>query len=179
MLRIHLSYPIIRIYPLIFCFIFLLTQNSCEKTYAPSMESIVINELLTVNLNIVPDQNGEYDDWIELFNHTSASKDISGYYLTDSKKNLLKWKFPEGTTIKGKGFLIIWADEDTTQKGLHSNFKLSSLGEKIFLSGPDLTVIDHVEYPAPTDQLSYSRVPDGSGSFVWQTPTFSSSNSHN
>lgn len=179
MLRIHPKYQVIKIIFLIFCTIFLLTQNSCEKTYAPSMSGIVINELLPVNSNIVPDQNGEYDDWIELFNKSSAVVDISGYYLTDSKKNLVKWKFPEGTIIEGKGFLIIWADEDTTQRGLHSNFKLSSSGEKVLLSKPDLTVIDHVEYPALTQQLSYSRVPDGSGSFIWQTPTFSSSNSLN
>ena len=138
---------------LLLFFIFLLTQYSCEKIYAPSTSEIVINELLPVNSNIVPDQNGEYDDWIELFNQSSSTINISGYYLTDSKKKLSKWKLPDGTSIEGKGYLIIWADEDTTQRGLHSNFKLSSLGEKIILSKPDLSIIDQVEYPAQTLEL--------------------------
>jgi hypothetical protein len=101
---------------------------------------------------------------------------ISGYYLSDSKSKLSKWKIPSGTTISGKGYLVFWADQDTTQTGLHTNFKLSSAGEKVYFVTPDFLIIDKVEYPAQTVQLSYSRNPDGTGPFVWQPPTFNSSN---
>ncbi|MDP2113379.1 MAG: hypothetical protein Q8K69_04915, partial [Bacteroidota bacterium] len=54
-------------------------------------KSIVINELLPKNTKYGSDQNGQFDDWIELFNLSSEDLDISGFYLADSKKNLTKW----------------------------------------------------------------------------------------
>jgi len=59
---------------------------------------------------------------------------------------------------------------------LHANFKLSSAGEEAVLAKPDQTVIDKVTFPAPTVEWSYSRVPNGTGSFKWQQPTFNKSN---
>jgi hypothetical protein len=149
---------------------------SCEKEKDPVIKNIVINELLAVNSTIVSDQNGEFDDWLELYNLTSADIDISGYYLSDNDTKISKWKIPSGTVIKGGGYLVIWADKDTTQAGLHANFKLSSGGEELVLSEPDLSVIDEISYPAQASELSYSRVPDGTGSFKWQNPTYNASN---
>jgi hypothetical protein len=149
---------------------------SCKKFYDPSLSSIVINELLSVNFTVAADQDGEFDDWIELFNTSSTIIDISGYYLTDNKDEITKWKIPALTSIPAKGYLIIWADNDTVQAGLHANFKLSSLGEKIFLSKPGGVIIDEVKYLSQTQELSYSRYPNGTGTFKWKNPTFSRTN---
>jgi hypothetical protein len=157
-------------------FIIMIFLTSCKKVYDSDDADVVINELMAINNSIAADQNGEYDDWIELFNKTSSTIDLSGYYLTDSKKKLSKWQLPAGTSIMGNGYLIVWADKDTTQLGLHANFKLSSLGEKVIFLDPDLAIVDQIEYPAQPLQLSYSRVPNGTGGFIWQIPTFSASN---
>jgi hypothetical protein len=149
---------------------------SCEKEKDPLINKIVINELMAVNSTIVADQNGEFDDWFELFNLTESDIDISGYYLSDNDSKTSKWKIPTKTLIKGNRYLVIWADKDTTQAGLHANFKLSSGGEELVLSEPDLSVIDEISYPAQTSELSYSRVPDGTGSFRWQNPTYNKTN---
>ncbi len=149
---------------------------SCVKQNEPINGEVVINELMPVNSSVIADQNAEYDDWIELYNKSSRPINLSGYFLTDSKKNLLKWQLPAGTSIAANGYLIVWADKDTTQIGLHSNFKLSSLGENVLLLKPDHTIIDMVEYPGQTLQLSYSRRPNGKGPFIWQAPTFNASN---
>lgn len=157
------------------CLVFLVILCSCKKTIVYVKAEIVINELMPVNSSIA-DQNGEYDDWIELYNLSSERINISGYYLSDNKSSISKWKIPDGTSISGYGYLIIWADKDTTQAGLHANFKLSSLGEKLLLSKADKTLIDEVVYPAQGLELSYSRNPNGSGEFKWQKPTFNRSN---
>lgn len=149
---------------------------SCKKTYEVAVADIVINELMPVNSTTVTDQYAEYDDWIELFNLSASTIDLSGYYLSDNKKELSKWQFPDGTQIGGNAYLIIWADGDSTQIGLHTNYKLSSTGEDVVLSGPDKTIIDKVTFPAQSQELSYSRNPNGSGSFRWQTPTYNKSN---
>jgi hypothetical protein len=154
----------------------LIISYSCKKTYDPAYDVVVINELMPVNKTTVTDNYGQYDDWIELFNLSSSTKDFSGYYLSDSKSKNTKWQFPQGTSIAGNGYLIIWADADTTQVGLHANFKLSSSGEGAVLSKPDKTIIDKVSFPSQTLELSYSRVPNGTGDFIWQNPTFNRAN---
>lgn len=149
---------------------------SCKKTYETVPGNIVINELMPVNITTVTDQDGEYDDWIELYNLANVEFDLSGYFLSDSKKDLQKWKIPQGTSIGANGYVIVWADKDTTQAGLHANFKLSSLGEEVLLTRPDGTNTDKVTYPEQTLELSYSRIPNGIGTFKWQAPTFGTSN---
>lgn len=138
---------------------------------------IIINELLPKNSQNGSDQDGDFDDWIELYNPADEDQDISGYYLTDSKKNLTKWKFPAGTKITANGYLIVWADEDSTHvSGLHTNYKLSADGENIVLLSPTQEVINLVEYPATVLEQSYARKPNGTGDFQWATPTFNGAN---
>jgi hypothetical protein len=149
---------------------------SCVRESKYPELNISINELMPVNINTVTDQNGEFDDWIELYNRSAKPVDLTGFYLTDNKNIRNKWKFPSGTEISGNAFLIIWADGDTLQNGLHTNFKLSSAGEKLLFLNPEMLIIDEVRYPAQTLALTYSRKPDGTGSFIWQQPTFNASN---
>ncbi len=153
-------------------------MTNCKKEDAviDNSMSIVINELMPKNSQYGSDQNGQFDDWIELYNLSAEDLNISGYYLTDSKKELTKWKFPEGTILAKNGYLIVWADSDTTQVGLHTNYKLSAVGENVVLLSPDQVIIDLVEYPATTLEQSYAHKPNGTGSFQWATPTFNKSN---
>lgn len=149
---------------------------SCKKTYETSGAEVVVNELMPVNTSTVADNYGEFDDWVELYNKSTVTIDLSGYYLSDNHNKPSKWQFPQGTVIVGKGYLIIWTDGDSTQFGLHTNFKLSAAGEEAVLTKPDLTIIDKITFPAPTIELSYSRVPNGTGAFKWQNPTYNKSN---
>jgi len=140
-------------------------------------KSVVINEILPKNTQYGSDEDGDFDDWIEIYNPSTQKQDISGYYLTDSKKNPTKWKFPEGTNVEANGYLIVWADEDSTHvSGLHTNFKLSADGENVVLLTPEKEIINLVEYPATLIEQSYARKPNGTGDFVWSVPTFNKSN---
>jgi len=154
-----------------------ITLSSCVKPPEVVKGDIVINELLPRNNTTAQDQNGEYDDWVELYNLSAEERDISGFYLSDDRDDRRKWKFPEGTVIGGNSYLIIWCDKDTDQQGLHADFKLSAEGEEVLLSTPDGDLLNDVVYQAQSRELSYSRNPDGKGSFRWQTPTFDRSNS--
>ena len=150
---------------------------ACDKENDDEvLSTVVINELLPVNQNAGSDQNGQFDDWVELYNLTDEAVDLSGHYLSDSKKNPAKWQFPDGTAIAANGYLIVWADGDTLQVGLHTNYKLSSEGEKVLLLTPDLKIKDEVEYPATDVQQSWARIPNGTGGFQWTVPTFNGSN---
>lgn len=147
-----------------------------ETPVIPEIPNVVINELLPKNTQNGSDQNGEFDDWIELYNPADVDQDISGFYLSDSKKQPEKWKFPEGTIISKMGYLIVWCDEDTTQVGLHTNYKLSANGENVVFADTNLEVINLVEYPATVLEQSWARKPNGTGNFEWSTPTFNGPN---
>ena len=95
---------------------------------------LVINELMASNNTTASDQNDEFDDWIELYNNSDKSIDLTGYFLSDKSQNLIKYIFPDSTKIGSNDYLIIWADEDDEQPGLHANFKLSKNGENSIFS---------------------------------------------
>ena len=138
---------------------------------------ISINEFMAVNdsLSTIKDPAGETDDWIELYNNTDADIDLSNAFLSDNSDNLEKWQFPVGTTIRANDYLIIWADKDEDQEGLHADFKLNRDGDFIMLTeGTD--VIDSLTFGFQENNLTYSRIPNGTGDYLIKDPTFGYNN---
>lgn len=124
----------------------------------------------------VSDEAGEYDDWIELYNNTSSPLSLAGYSLTDDENNLTKWSFPQGLTLAPQAYLILWADNDEEQGLLHINFKLSKGGETLLLVNADGVITNEVEFGEQETDLSYSRIPNGSGEFIIKDATLGFNN---
>ena len=139
-------------------------------------KDLVINEFLASNVSTVADQNGEYDDWIELYNNSGGVIALNNIYLSDSYSDLYKWKFPDNVTIQPGGFLIVWADDNNSQTGLHSNFKLSASGEQIVLTHGSLGIMDSYSFGLQIQDISMQRCPDGYGDFVSALPTYNNLN---
>ena len=128
---------------------------------------IVINEFCAScdSLYQQADANGEYEDWIELYNNTLETIDLSDAYLTDKIGQARKWSFPSGTEIGPESYLIVWADNDEGQEGLHTNFKLNKAGEAIMLSIGE-TVLDSISFTEQTSNITKARIPNGIGDFT-------------
>ncbi|MFK7983239.1 MAG: lamin tail domain-containing protein [Saprospiraceae bacterium] len=141
-----------------------------------SAQDLVINEFLASNDAIIADQDGEFEDWIELYNNSNAAINLAGYALSDDDENLAQWAFPAGTTIPANGYLVIWADNDEEQAGLHANFKLSGGGETIYLTSATGAFVDTIEYKDQTTDISFGRIPNGTGDFQVMKPTFNAEN---
>lgn len=137
--------------------------------------NILVNEIVASNSTTAYDLNGENDDWVELLNTTNNPIDLSGMYLSDDPMNLMKWFFPIGTYVPANGYLIVWCDNDIEQAGVHTNFKLSSLGENLIFSN-GVTIYDQIIFGIQTTDVAYARCPDGSTSFNFATPTPLASN---
>jgi len=155
-------------------------NHTCESTTsAISWHDVVINEFVASNdsLSGITDSNGDFDDWIEIYNNTNTEIDLTDFYLTDNFNNKKQWAFPAGTSIAVDEYLIVWADKDVTQDGLHTDFKLSSLGEQLMLVHFDGTVIDSLSFGAQTTNVPNARIPNGTGDFVTNAPTFGAFNS--
>ncbi len=155
------------------------TNHNCDPDTSPiGFMDVVINELVADNdsTSTIHDADGEFDDWIELYNNTGANIDLSGFYLSDNSSNPYKWPFPLGTKINAGAYLIVWADNQGAQSGLHADFKLGKDGEEIQLVHSDGTVIDAVTFGEQTTNKGYARIPNGTGDFVIQNSTFKANN---
>ncbi len=137
---------------------------------------VVINELMASNATTVTDEQGSYPDWVEFYNNNDFEVDLSGYYLSDDPEELNKWSFADGITIPANGYLIVWVDDDEDDGPLHASFKLSADGEDLILSDPQFNVVDQVQFGAQETDVAYARVPNGTGNFVMQAPTFNANN---
>jgi hypothetical protein len=132
---------------------------------------LVINEFEASNSSSAQDPQDQYDDWIEIYNFGPEAIDLAGMYLTDNLSVPDKWQIPDdnpdATVIPAGGFLLIWADNDTGDEGLHANFRLSARGEEIGLFDVDgSTLIDSVVFLDQTTDISYGRYPDAND--VWR-----------
>ena len=140
-----------------------------------SIGDLVINEFMAFNETTVQDINSEYDDWIEFYNNSTEEISLNGMFLSDDFANPYKWMFPN-VSIPSNTYLIVWADEDMQQTGLHSFFKLSKSGEQIILSNADSTILDSITFGEQTSDMSFARIPNGTGDFQVHSPSFDGTN---
>ncbi len=140
-----------------------------------SQSDLVINEIMASNSSTVTDENGEFDDWVEIYNNSGESINLLGYYLSDDPNNLSKWVFPEMTLGAGE-YLTLWLDEDEDQGEDHVNFKLSASGEDLLLSNPQKSIINIVTFTEQEADISYGRSPNGTGDFQALSPSYGESN---
>jgi len=137
---------------------------------------IKINELMASNETIISDEEGKFEDWIELYNTSDLPISLEGYSLSDKEQTLNKWTIDTSLVIPSKGFLTLWCDDDEGDGPTHVNFKLSKAGEHVFLSNPQGRVIDDVLFDEQTTDVSLARVVDGTGGVVQQVPTYGATN---
>jgi len=71
-------------------------------------QSIHINEFMSSNNTVFPDEDGKYYDWIELFNAGDSIVNLDGYYLSDDTTNIFKWQFPD-VVLEPDSFLVVQA----------------------------------------------------------------------
>jgi hypothetical protein len=143
-----------------------------EDLLAP-VADIVINEVVRSGKYKIKDEDGDKQDWIEIYNTTKHGIDLAGFYLTDYENNLTKWRFP-AVSIGPGGFMVIFASgkNRTDPAGnLHANFKLSA--EPVLLVDKDgKTIINKMtlrEMENIPKNSSGIRYPDGTAAFMHST----------
>ncbi|MCH7700516.1 MAG: lamin tail domain-containing protein [Planctomycetes bacterium] len=143
--------------------------HSYVVDYLPPM--LFINEFMASNTAAYedPENPGDFDDWIEIYNGEAFDVDLGGRYMTDDLALPTKWQVPEGVSVPAGGYLIIWADDEPLQGDTHATFKLNSGGEQIGLFDTDANgnlAIDTLTFTAQTTDISEGRFPDGADCFT-------------
>jgi Lamin Tail Domain len=134
---------------------------------APSSNSpIRLNEILPSNSNNCPDEVGERNDWVELYNTSDLAVDLAGYSLTDDTATPEKSVIPAGVMIEARSAVLFWADATPDQGKTHLTFKFKSKAEGVILYDPDVRQVDLYRWTDAYSDVSFARVPDGTGAFV-------------
>lgn len=144
-----------------FFFLFLLAVPSYSQ-------SLAINEFMASNGGTLADEDGDFEDWIELYNYGDSVINLHGYYLSDDLSNPYRWRFPSVKLHAGE-FLLVWAsgkNRRSTSGYLHTQFRLDKDGELIILTDPMGNRIDEAAPKILERDMAYGRSPDGTGS--WQ-----------
>lgn len=137
---------------------------------------VVINEVSASNMTTIVDGFGDYEDWVELYNTTSASVDLSGWYVSNKVSQPTKWPFPAGTSIPANGYLMVFCSKrNTTTAGPnHTSFKLDQTdADHVVLADPSGTIVDDQALTQRTKlDNSLGRTTDGATDWsLFLTPT--------
>ena len=142
----------------VFLLLCLLLSVLPAQAASTNLAAIRINEFMASNGDTLEDKNGEFTDWIELYNTSDEDVNLKGLCLSDGKKNLEKYVFGN-TTIKAHGYLVVFATgtQETVKGEIHVGFKLSASGEKVVLSYQGV-ILDSISFDEQEKDVSYARV---------------------
>ena len=104
-----------------------------------SGESLVITEFMASNDGPFEDEDGDAEDWIEIYNASTSPIDAGSWGLTDDATSGTSWRLPPRTLAPGE-FLIVFASGKNRAPAsgeLHTDFKLDAGGEGLELRTPD------------------------------------------
>ena len=126
--------------------------------YSASAQNIRINEIMSSNATVLTDENGDYPDWIELYNADTIAVNLEDFGLSDDAEEPFRWIFPD-RTLQPNSYLIVFASsKNRFGNQLHTNFNISADGETLLLSTPENLIADSVVCPALQTDISYGRL---------------------
>ena len=135
---------------------------------------LMINEIMAMNLSTLRDNHGEYPNWIELYNAGDEPINIKNFGLSDREDEPMRWTFPDLDIQPGEHFVIYASGRDSAdlnQRVLHTNFGVSTLGERVTLSDPIGRTIDSVHTGRLPEGISIGRssYPEAEQEWVYYT----------
>ncbi len=112
-----------------------------------SQAQIVLSEIQITNATTLADEDGDYGDWVEVWNAGNEYANLEGYSLSDDTQNLQKWIFPQWTIAPNERVVVFASAKNRYTDPLHTNFKLNA-GETILLSNSESEILVNVQIPS-------------------------------
>lgn len=148
--------------------------KSFQKKYLSTPKDLIISEVMNNNYSYLAQNGGNYYDWIELYNNSGKTINLSNYCLTTNDNTLCSYKLPK-VELKSGEYYIVMASGDTklsNSKYQHASFKLGDT-EAVYLTKSDEIVDSIMVANVP---LGYSMGRSGSSIVYFSKPTPGSKN---
>jgi len=138
-----------------------LTAQQAEPDPA-EMTGLRILEAMSSNRAAYPDENGAFPDWVEVANTGVTEQNLEGFGLSDDAARV-RFRFPDITLVPGQSIVVFCDGTEQVEAGkpLHARFKLSALGESVYLTNADGGLVQRVDVPPLAADESYAL--DSSG----------------
>lgn len=133
-------------------------------------KGLIINEVMTSNNSYLAQNGGNYYDWIELYNNSDKTINLSDYSITTDVDNTSMYKL-EDKELKPGEYYILMASGDiknSNSKYKHANFKISPT-ESLYLYKDD-EVVDSTFVSSLPVGYSFGRNKEN-GYYYYKTPT--------
>lgn len=127
-----------------------------DGTLAAEHQGLIVSEIMSDNASALPDENGNFADWIEIYNSTDAPMNLTGISLSN-RPDKAKFLFP-AITLGAKERLIVFCDDtnqNTAGQPLHAKFKLSSIQASVYLFDTMGIVLSSVDVPTLNANETY------------------------
>lgn len=148
--------------------------KSFQKKYLSTPKDLIISEVMNNNYSYLAQNGGNYYDWIEFYNNSGKTINLSNYCLTTNDNTLCSYKLPK-VELKSGEYYIVMASGDTklsNSKYQHASFKLGDT-EAVYLTKSDEIVDSIMVANVP---LGYSMGRSGSSIVYFSKPTPGSKN---
>jgi uncharacterized repeat protein (TIGR02543 family) len=143
-----------RLFPFFLVSLFLLFLNSTALA-----QQIAINEVMASNASTIADEDGDFEDWIELYNYGEEPINLEGFGLSDNYSNPFKWVLPNVTIEPGQ-YLLVWAS-GKDRRPVSGEYS-PGLVREVYAGIPGVAVSDltnHISYPDnPTNRNIISNL---------------------
>ena len=139
-------------------------------------EGLMISEVMASNATAVTDENGDYSDWIEIWNSSEGTIALKALGLSDQGDSI-RFLFPDGTLPADERAVVYCSNTNQSRAGqpFHAKFKLSSVGETVYLYDPNAYLIDSCRFPIMGSDESWSWTEAGFQAVGYFSPGFENS----
>ncbi|HRX09828.1 MAG TPA: lamin tail domain-containing protein, partial [Candidatus Limiplasma sp.] len=150
--------PLTVLFVALLALMYVIFPKSAGRSIGASIyDGLVFSEVMSANSTAVPDENGEFSDWVEIYNGTGADLNLEGVMITN-RSDRITFPFPS-YVLKAGEFVTVFATNSyqlDPSKPFHGKFKISSVGETLYLYNPDLYLIDQITVPTLIADQSYA-----------------------
>ena len=132
---------------------------------------LVISEVMPSNDRYLRQSDGNYYDWLELYNASDEVLALSEYSLSTDADIPDMFPLPEKTLAPGERVLVICSDNTALRGYIQAPFTLSRAEDFLYLTGPDGRFSDYLRIYDVPYQASVGRAGDCGAPAYFATPT--------
>ena len=135
-----------------------MTENEGNEKIG-AYDGLVISEVMPANATSVNDEEGQFPDWVEIWNSTDHRINLENVGLSD-KGDRVRFLFP-AVSLEPDGRVVVFCDninQADPDRPFHAKFQLSSAGETVYLYDPNAYLIDSCKYPIMASDESWSLI---------------------
>lgn len=134
--------------------------------------TVRISEIMAAGQLVLPDEDGEFPDWVELHNTGDKPVSLEGWSLSDDPEIPRKWCFPQVTIGPGERLTVFCSGKDRTADTLHTDFSLAASGEHLILTASIGIPVDSVTFPAGKANRAFTFDDDSAAITDMPTPGY-------